>query len=255
MTNKIPQTVIDFILEDTRNPDNNIKREDVPLRDRANFDRVTKFKKYSRPIVEDFNNHGFKIVHLQELRFVPEYINDETVIILSIKWLKEATNELIRDELMDIILQNSHIKKHLDVIIPLAIEQWKHTLPTERIVRVAAGNIIWRYAREKDFDQIMSFLKFVEKRDYDKVGTTDERWYFIEALGRMRKHPVVNILIKYLSDERVESSAIVALGNQKDPQVLPYLKPFLNHKYSHVRDYARRAIAKIEKAQEKKNDK
>jgi HEAT repeat protein len=97
----------------------------------------------------------------------------------------------------------------------------------------------------------MSFLKNVENKEYYDSDTTDERWYFIEVLGRMRKHPVFDILIKYLSDERVFCSAIVALGNLKDPKALPYLRQYLDHKYSHVRDYANKAISKIEKAQEK----
>ena len=217
-----------------------------------NKHKAAQYKSELKPIITDFQKKGWQIEDLYKLQSIPEFVRDENVLLSCVDWLAHVKNKKIRDELLDIIYQNKHIARYLDEIIPMAIEQWKNTLPNDHNIRTSAGNIIWRHAREKDYEQIMSFLKFVEKRDYGETSETNERWYFIEALGRMKKHPVADILIKYLANEHVLFSAIRALGNLKDPKALPHLKPFLNHKSPDITKYTVSAIAKIEKAQEKK---
>jgi HEAT repeat protein len=68
------------------------------------------------------------------------------------------------------------------------------------------------------------------------------------ALGNMKDPRAVEVLIALLEDEGVAGHAIVALGKLKSLQAIPYIEPFQNHPRTWIRKEAKRAIAKIEKA-------
>lgn len=81
-------------------------------------------------------------------------------------------------------------------------------------------------------------------------GYGEDRAQVVEGLAKIAKYrpQVEDLLIDLVSDPDVASSAVIALGKLKSQRARSAIEPFLQHPDSWVRDKARRALVKIDKA-------
>ncbi|MFZ7942733.1 HEAT repeat domain-containing protein [Neobacillus sp. 19] len=78
-----------------------------------------------------------------------------------------------------------------------------------------------------------------------KHGTA--RQMIVDGLGKFKDKKVIPVLVGLLEDKDVQGHALSALSRFKDPELIPYIKPFVNHEITWVRNTAKRAINKLEK--------
>jgi len=69
------------------------------------------------------------------------------------------------------------------------------------------------------------------------------------SLGNMKNQRAEDVLIDLLDDDEVAGHAIIALGKLKSKKAYPAIKRFLIHPKSWVRNEAKKALAKIDKAE------
>jgi hypothetical protein len=90
------------------------------------------------------------------------------------------------------------------------------------------------------------YIEIINDKKHSK-----NRGEIVITLGKLKSEKALPVIIKLLDDEDVYRSALVALGNYKRPELKKYIEPFLNHEDSWTRKTAKKAIEKIEKANEK----
>ena len=73
------------------------------------------------------------------------------------------------------------------------------------------------------------------------------------ALGNMRTPQAVDVLIELLDDEEVAGHAVMGLGRLKAKRARPHIERFLSHPKAWIRREAKRALAKIDKAEQARN--
>ena len=73
------------------------------------------------------------------------------------------------------------------------------------------------------------------------------RQMIVDGLGKYKDKKVIPVLVGLLEDKDVQGHALSALSKLKDPELLPYIKPFVNHEITWIRNTAKRAILKLEK--------
>jgi hypothetical protein len=246
--NKLPQSVINFVIDGLRDPNRDVKREDVLPRDLANYDAVVKYRKASKPVVKDFIANGYDIIDLQEIKFNSKFSNDERILNLAISWLKKVEDRLLIGALLGIIFQNKHTSKNLSLILPLAIDQWKNAGNDAKNVRAIAGNILMRYPQEELMLTYAKLAVRAEEGRYSESDTSNERWYLVEALGKIKNPRVCDLLTNLLDDERILNFVIKAFGNQKNSKYIPLIEKYVSDSRKYVRDEAIKALSKIQKS-------
>ncbi|WNF23537.1 HEAT repeat domain-containing protein [Mesobacillus jeotgali] len=69
----------------------------------------------------------------------------------------------------------------------------------------------------------------------------------VDGLGKYKDKRVIPVLVGLLEDKDVQGHALSALSKFKDPELITYIKPFVNHEITWIRNTAKRAISKFEK--------
>lgn len=73
------------------------------------------------------------------------------------------------------------------------------------------------------------------------------RQMIVDGLGKFKDRKVIPVLVGLLEDKDVQGHALSALSRFKDPELIPYIKPFVNHEINWIRNTAKRAITKLER--------
>jgi hypothetical protein len=111
----------------------------------------------------------------------------------------------------------------------------------------AIGNALDVVADDSVFEELVDIAR--ERRH----GRTREM--VVLALGNMRNPTAVDVLLDLLNDEDVAGHAVGALGKLKASKAKPDLERFLHHEKDWIRQAAQRALAKIERAEQKMREK
>jgi hypothetical protein len=72
------------------------------------------------------------------------------------------------------------------------------------------------------------------------------------ALGKLKSERAIPVLISLLDDEDVNGHVVMALGYYKKPELKKYIEPFLTYKKTWIRNAAKSALKKMERASLKK---
>ncbi len=102
------------------------------------------------------------------------------------------------------------------------------------------GNAIGFVATKEDLQEIFALL-----RD-SRHG--EARQQLIQALVRLKPEGAIPLLMELLNDPTVALQAINALGKLRAVEARPLIEPFLKHEKSWVRQAAKDAIQRIDKA-------
>jgi HEAT repeat protein len=106
--------------------------------------------------------------------------------------------------------------------------------------RWAAANALSVVAGPEDFEAV---AEIACDRDHGSW-----RAPAVEALARTGDPRAVDLLLELLEDETVETNAVRALGALRARQARPAIEPFLEHRDAWVRNEAKKAIAKMDRA-------
>lgn len=90
-----------------------------------------------------------------------------------------------------------------------------------------------------------SLSDLLEIATVKKHGTA--RQMIVDGLGKFKDKKVIPVLLGLLEDKDVQGHALSALSKFKDTELITYIKPFVNHEITWIRNTAKRAISKLEK--------
>jgi HEAT repeat protein len=115
--------------------------------------------------------------------------------------------------------------------------------PSGTALKWAIGNALSVVADDHVFNEIVGLIK-------DKSHGRAREMLAV-ALGNMKDPRAVDVLVRLLADEEVAGHALIALGKLRATQSRPQVEAFLSHQKSWVRQEAKRALSKIDKAMQR----
>src|SRR5262249_14407375 len=125
-------------------------------------------------------------------------------------------------------------------------ERYPSETPSQKHTKWAIGNALTAIADDSVFYEIVTLI--------NRKGDGQPRSSLVPALCNMVAHreQAIEILMKLLDDEDLKVQAMIALGNLRILQARPKIEPFLRHSDSWVRQQAKRALLKIDKAKQRR---
>ena len=194
----------------------------------------------SAPVLAELRTVGFDVEHITHL--YTRRLSYKAAIPVLIKWLPIVTNLYVKE----------HIVRALSVpwarptaVMPLIREfrslEQKHRLG----VRWAIGNALEAIADDSVFAEISELAR-------DKRYGTD-RAMLVLALGKMKNPQAVDVLVQLLDDEDVVGHAVAALRKLSVESTRSHLQRFVSHPEAWVRNEAKKALAKLDKRQQRSN--
>lgn len=119
------------------------------------------------------------------------------------------------------------------------------------------GDVLFRIADHKYIDEYLNIITFYVKNN--KIEDLMESGRVILLLSKLKVVEAIPVLLKILnSDDKLiiyncRNTVIEALGNYKLTELRPYIAPYLTNSNTYTRNKAKAAIAKIERAEVKRN--
>lgn len=117
------------------------------------------------------------------------------------------------------------------------------------------GDVLFRIADHKYIDEYLNIITFYVKNN--KIEDLMESGRVILLLSKLKVAEAIPVLIEMITNseiaENCANSLIEALGNYKLSELKEYIEPYLMVKDSYTRNKAKAAIAKIERAEAKRN--
>lgn len=161
---------------------------------------------------------------------------------------KKETSDRIIAEWASIIRdqsQQDYIRGQVAIYLgSLADPQGKETLigalnDTSSYLRGRATQALVYF---KDDSVVPLLIKVLEKENNRKA-----LGYELDALGNFKRKDVCEVLLNYLNcqDEGICGTAIRGLGEQKNPELIKTIQPFINSKNDYIRLEATNALAEI----------
>jgi HEAT repeat protein len=240
---KFIQDVMDGNIEQYK-PELAIKDPDyvaaIEKQKQDNLARIEQEKKDAAPLLEDLARSGIVVDHLGTLYHKQMHYPEGIPILL--KWLPKIQNRSVQNcILLDLCVKWAFLVAWKPLV--KAFEDMEGIHPS---LRWYVGKALNAMAKESVFEDI---YRIVMNRSYGY-----DRGMVIEAFSRMKNPIVPEALLELLDDESVYAYTISALGKLKVEAARPKLEQLLKHSDSTVRDYAKKALTKLD-LQSQKNPK
>ena len=188
---------------------------------------------------EELRNLGFSFeISNQTLMFMPKH--KKVILPVAIKYYQEA-KRLEKNNEQEYFLSFFHFKG-FDEVVPMLLEDFCSCNADDMIGWTIADHLY--QIRSKSY--IPEYLDIISNSFYGS-----NRQMLILLIGEWQVADAVPILIDLLEDEDVRLHAISALGCFKREEFRPYFERFENSKHSGWRKYARAALKKLDKQQNK----
>jgi HEAT repeat protein len=244
------QKAMGFYMDRMRNPERHYNDEYITPHEKQQLIWAKEAIESQKPVLDDLQENGYDIKNLEEIQYYKELADDPKLYELIWKWLLVTEDKSVRSTLVDSLAPNKQIKKHPEAIQYL-LDEWAKLGPDGWSTRDSIAQIVANNADDRFYDQVLAYAKNTPGIDLGDESHVVPRAAFVEALANMKQHPeVVDELIDILEhDPLVLIQTIETLGKLKNPKALPYLRPYMDDKRSWIRSEAKKAVAKIEKAQ------
>lgn len=197
--------------------------------------------KQDQHVVSALRKVGVKVSSVYDL------VNTQKAYPEAIPVLIHMLPTVDEDTIKEGIVRALTVKEARGIAAKPLIAEFKKILPqehpTKQLLKWAIGNALSVLADDSVFEEIVGLVR--DKR-HGKA-----REMLTVALGNMKNPTAVKVLTELLRDDEVAGHAIIALGKLRAKSSRPAIEPFLTHSKSWVRQEARRALAKIDKAQNK----
>lgn len=160
-----------------------------------------------------------------------------------IKLLSEVRDNRIKEG----VVRALTVKEARGVATKPLIAEFKNVRPDEHgaeSLKWAIGNALSVVADDSVFEELVELVK---DRRHGRA-----RQMLAIALGNMKNSQADDILIELLNDDDVGGHAIVSLGKRRAKKARPQIERFLSHEKTWIRKEAKQAIARIDKAGQRK---
>lgn len=173
---------------------------------------------------------GYSFSSIDELKRIDNKNKD--VIPIIIRHLSQITDVNHKEFLVRCL----GVKGFNTASIPL-INEFKKS--TNNSYKWAIGNSL---SLIHDKSSLNDLLEIVADKKHGMA-----RQMIVDGLGKFKEKKVIPVLVGLLEDTDVQGHALSALSKFKDPVLIPYIMPFVNHEITWIRNTAKRTISKLEK--------
>ncbi len=186
------------------------------------------------PMLMELAEAGFSVESLDD--FVNSNLDYREAIPILLRWLPLIQDRYVRES----IVRSLTIKAARPAAAPALVQEFQREQPSE--FRWVVGNALSVVADDSVFDSIVELVR--DKRH------AKAREMLAPALANMKDPRAIDVLIELLGDEEVAGHALWAVRKlgKKAARARPDIAPFLSHPKTWVRNEAKRALAKIDKA-------
>lgn len=193
-------------------------------------------------IVQDLLDVGMRFeppVNYGDLFTRPDY---ELAIPVLMKWFQEP----LRRDIETILIGAMRSRQHARFFVPLLLKRWfqlkKHP-PLEvdyEILTWAIGATLETLVAEWWADDLLDLAQ--------DVTNGKARQMPVMGVGKLKDPRASEVLVGLLDDPEVFGHAIYGLGRLKDERARPIFERFLDHPEAWIRQEARAAIKKLDRA-------
>jgi hypothetical protein len=189
----------------------------------------------SAPVLADLAEAGFNLEWISDL--YSQKLNYKGVIPILLEWLPRIENLDVKED----IVRALSVPWAKSVAAPLLVSEFNKLEDESNTgIKWAIANALSVVADDRVFTEIVSI---VNDRRHGKA-----REMLAISLGNMKDPRAQDVLIGLLGDEVVVGHAIMALGKLKSKKARQEIESFTTHSKSWVRMEAKKALAKIDKA-------
>lgn len=197
--------------------------------------RISAMRQAGAPVIADLAQNGLSVEWVEDL-YHKRYNYKEAIPIL-MKWLPLIDNLDVKET----IVRALSVRWAKPIAAPALIKEFRkfRNLPDGGITW-AIGNALSVVA---DDSVAVDIIELVQDIQYGR-----SRQMLAIALGNMKKADVQDVLINLLDDKDVVGHAIIALGKIKSKKAYELLAKYENHPMTWIRNEAKKARIRIEKA-------
>lgn len=193
----------------------------------------------SKPVVDELRAYGFDVEYIEDL--FNKRFHYEIAIPILLRWLPRAEDLGVKEA----VVRALTVKWARPTATPALLKEYRETAHGGvgvHSLKWAIGNALEVLATEQDLDDLVEFAT-------DKAHGRS-RQMIVLALGKMWDPGAVDVLIGLLDDPDVTGHAVSALRRIAPARARESIEPFTTHPMTWIRNEAKRAIAKIDKAEE-----
>lgn len=197
-------------------------------------------KRASIPVLADLAQSGFEVEWVSDL-YNKRFMYKDAIPIL-LKWLPRVENFCVKED----IVRALTVPWAKPIAAPGLMAEF-HRMENESNIGIkwAIANALEVVADDSLFEDIVNLVQ--------DTRHGEARQMLALALGNMKDVRAQDVLIGLLEDGLVSGHAIVALGKLKSIKAYPHIERFLTHPKTWIRNGAKKALARIEKAGNKKS--
>ena len=201
----------------------------------------TNYHNAAEGVLNDLRDIGYDLETVGELvyQFGRTHTPYNDAIPVLMRWLPQVSYISLRDD----IIRTLSVPWAKPAATRLMIEQFyreETSFASTAGLRWTVGNALEVIADDSVFEDL---IKIVKNREFGR-----DREMVALALGKMKDPKAIDILIELLNDEDVVGHAIMAIGKLKAQKARPHIERFLNHRKTWIRNEAKKAIKRIDKA-------
>ena len=187
------------------------------------------------PVIEDLEQAGFSVDSLDELRHTRTTYRAAVPVLL--KWLPVVPDAAVKES----IVRALSVPWAKPAAAGPLIAEFRNSSDPSSGLKWAIGNALAVVADDTVFSEVSELVR--DRRN----GKAREMLAL--ALSNMQDPRAVPLLVELLDDAEMAGHAVLALGKVKWRGARPHLERFLDHPKSWVRKEAKRALAKLDKAE------
>ena len=189
------------------------------------------------PILEELRLLGLNVEHIEDLYL--RHLDYRAAMANLVAWIPRVRDPTVKEMLVRAVTD-----RHAGPLAgPMLVREFQADDVEAGSLRWTIGNAIDAVA---DAALVDDMLRLVANREY---GT--DRQMVVNALGRFRRPDVVRALVGLLDDPTVNGHAVAALARLKDPRTASAMRGFVDDDRAWVRRAARKAIADLDRRQDR----
>lgn len=209
-------------------------------RERLRKQAIELHKRASTPVLEEFARAGFKVEGIADVyQLKSNYMKYKDAIPILLHWLPRLSHVAVKEEIVRALTD----KQAKPVAAAILIEEFRRADRSWQSYKWAIGNALLVVADESTRQDI---IELVKDRRHGRA-----REMLAVALGNIRDAPV-DVLIDLLNDDEIAGHALMALGKLRAQKARPHIQRFLRASQTWIRNEAKRALAKLDKASKNK---
>ena len=205
-------------------------------RERTQQEAIREYYQAAAPLLAELAESGFAVESVGVLYH--RGINYKDAIPILLKWLPRIEYRYLKEDIVVALT----VKWARPIAAPILIEEFRRASYPTPGYKWTVGNALSVVADDSVYDEIVELAR---DKQHGKA-----REMVVASLANMKNPQAVDVLIGLLDDEEVPGYALLALRKlgKKAEKARPHIERFLAHPDTWVRNQAKGALAKMDKA-------